>query len=171
MGAIINELARIAHTSNTAIVLVHHTGKSASEDVFNTLRGASALRGGYDVGLLLERKPGEAEAVLHTESRDVEVENMTLRQLANGGWEYVGNSHEIEKIRAGRETIKAMLEHDPDGEGKTAKEIAKHRSVSESAVYRQLNRLVEDGYIEKIDRPSTGEGKEADLFLVKEMYR
>ena len=172
MAMIVNSLARIAHETNTAVVLVHHTGKGYSDDVFNTLRGASAIRGGYDVGLLLERKQGEQEAVLHAESRDIEVENMTLRQAANGaGWEYVGNSFEIDKIRAGRETLKAMLELDPDGAGLTAKEITKHRGISESAVYRQLNRLVEDGYVEKIEKPSTGEGKEADLYFVQEMYR
>lgn len=169
MAMIVNTLARIAHETNTAVVLVHHTGKGYSDDVFNTLRGASAIRGGYDVGLLLERKQGEQEAVLHAESRDIEVENMTLRQAANGtGWEYVGNSFEIEKIRAGRDTLKAMLELDSANVGLTAKDIASHRGVSDSAVYRQLNRLVEDGYVERVKNASTGEGKEADLYIVRE---
>jgi len=168
---IVNTLARIAHETNTAVVLIHHTGKGYSDDVFNTLRGASAIRGGYDVGLLLERKQGEQEAVLYAESRDVEVENMTLRQAANGaGWEYVGNSFEIEKIRAGRDTLKAMLELDPDAVGLTAKEVATHRGISESAVYRQLKRLEEDGYVDRVKKPSTEEGKEADLYFVREAY-
>ncbi|MCA9925545.1 MAG: AAA family ATPase [Anaerolineales bacterium] len=172
MGAIINTLARIAHETDTAIVLVHHTGKSFSDDVFNTLRGASAIRGGYDVGLLLERKPDEKEAILHAESRDVDVENMTLRQMPNGmGWEYVGNSKEIQKIRAGKITLDAMLEIDPDGVGVTVKEIAEHRDVSESAIYKQINPLVEKGHVGKIERPSTVDGKQPDLFYVREPYR
>lgn len=172
MGAIINRLAQIAHETDTAILLVHHTGKSFSDDVFNTLRGASAIRGGYDVGLLLERKQDEAEAVLYAESRDVDVENMTLRQAANGvGWEYIGNSNEIKKIRAGRKVVEAILELDPDGDGVTVKEIAEHRGVSESAIYKQIKGPVADGYIGKIEMPSTEDGKQPDLFYVREQYR
>jgi len=172
MGVIINTLARIAHETNTAIVLVHHTGKAYSEDVFNTLRGASSIRGGYDVGLLLERNQGEKEAVLHAESRDVDVENMTLRQSANGiGWEYVGSSIEINKIRAGRKTLNAMLELDPEGNGLTVKEIAEHREVTEVAIYKQLNRLEADGYVTKLEQPSTEDGKQPDIFYVQERFR
>ncbi len=172
MGMIINELARIAHENEVAIVLVHHTGKGMSDDVFNTLRGASALRGGYDVGLLLERKNGEREAVLHAESRDVDVGNMTLRQLVNGaGWEYVGDAVEMKQIRAGKATLEAMLELGATGNGLTAKEIAQHRGVSEAAVYKHLKRLLEDGYVDKVENPSTEDGKQADLYFVREVYR
>lgn len=167
MGLIINELARIAHNTDTAVVLVHHTGKHSSDDIFNTLRGASAIRGGYDVGLLLDRKPGEAEAVLHAESRDVDVENMTLRQSTNGaGWQYVGNSFEIEKIRAGKQTLQAMLEMDQDHAGLTAKEIATFRNVSETTTYKQLERLEADGYVFREEQPSTQMGKKADIWHV-----
>lgn len=167
MGLIINELARIAHHTDTAVVLVHHTSKSNSDDIFNTLRGASAIRGGYDVGLLLERKPNESEAVLHAESRDVDVENMTLRQSAGGvGWEYVGSSLEIQKIRAGRQTLQAMLEMDQNEAGLTAKEIAAFRNVSEATTYKQLERLEADGYIYRTEQPSTQMGKKADIWYV-----
>lgn len=172
MGLIINELARIAHNTDTAVVLVHHTGKSNSDDIFNTLRGASAIRGGYDVGLLLDRKPDESEAILHAESRDVDVENMTLRQSTGGaGWEYVGSSFEIEKIRAGRQTLQAMLEMDQDDVGLTVKEISSFRSVSEATTYKQLERLEEGGYVFRNEQPSTQMGKKADIWYVAPKYR
>jgi RecA-family ATPase len=173
MGVIINELARIAHTTETAVVLVHHTGKNAGgDDIFNTLRGASAIRGGYDVGLLLDRKPDESEAVLHAESRDVDVENMTIRQSAHGaGWEYVGSSFEIEKIRAGKQTLQAMLEMDSDHAGLTVKEIATFRKVSETTTYKQLERLEEGGYVLREEQPSTQMGKKADIWYVAANYR
>lgn len=172
MGLIINELARIAHNYDTAVILVHHTGKSNSDDIFNTLRGASAIRGGYDVGLLLDRKPDEAEAILHAESRDVDVENMTLRQSTNGaGWEYVGSSFEIEKIRAGRQTLQAMLEMSQDDEGLTVKEIAAFRNVSETTTYKQLERLEGGGYVYRDEQPSTQMGKKADIWYVAQKYR
>jgi len=174
MGLIINELARVAHRSDTAIVLVHHTGKSHSDDIFNTLRGASAIRGGYDVGLLLDSKPDEVEAILHAESRDVDVENMTLRQSAHGaGWEYVGSSFEIEKIRAGRQTLQAMLKMDQNEEGLTVKEIATFRNVSEATTYKQLEKLEEGGYVFRFrdEQASTQMGKKADIWYVALKYR
>ena len=145
---------------------------TVGDDIFNSLRGASAIRGGYDVGLVLDRKPGESEAILHAESRDVDVENMTIRQSANGaGWEYVGSSFEIEKIRAGRQTLAAMLEMDQERVGLTAKEIAAFRKVSETTTYKQLERLEEDGYVIREEQPSTQMGKKADIWHVAPNYR
>jgi hypothetical protein len=172
MGAIFNELARIAHHSDTAVLVVHHTGKAARDDVFNTLRGASAIRGGYDVGLLLERKPGEREAILYAESRDVDVENMTLQQVPDGaGWECIGNALEIEKIRAGRKTLQALIDLDPDDNGLTVKEIAEHRKVSEATTYKQLEKLEAGGYAIKEEQSSTGDGKQPDIWHVALRYR
>lgn len=173
MGAIVNGLARLAHDEDKAILLVHHTGKSAvnQDDVFTSLRGASAIRGGYDVGLILERKPGEREGILHAESRDLDIRNMTLRQAANGaGWDYVGDAAEIERIRAGRKVLEAMLEHDADGNGMTAKALAQVRGVSETTVYNQLKRLEEAGYVNRLEQPSTAMGKRPDVWQVDRAY-
>lgn len=172
MGAILNALASIAHNSDTAIVLVHHTGKSVNpDDVFSTLRGASAIRGAYDVGLILERKPGEREAILHAESRDLDIRNMTLRQAENGaGWEYVGDAHEIEKVRAGRKVLETMLDHD-DGDGMTTEKIAEIRKVSKATIHKQLTRLEADGYVCRDVLPSTQMGKRPDVWRVVEGYR
>ena len=172
MGRLINDLAYIAHKRDKAILVVHHTGKAANpDDIFSTLRGASAIRGGYDLGLILERKPGEREAILHAESRDLDIRNMTLRQADNGaGWEYVGDAHEIEKVRAGRKVLETMLDHD-DGKGMTAKQLAEIRKVSEATIHKQLIRLEEGGYVCRDEQPSTQMGKRPDVWRVSEAYR
>jgi DNA-binding transcriptional ArsR family regulator len=173
MGAIINALAGVAHSADKAILILHHTGKSINpDDIFSTLRGASAIRGGYDVGLILERKPGEREAILHTESRDFDIRNMTLRQAENGaGWDFIGDAYEIERIRAGRKVLEAMIENDADDKGMTAKQLADIRKVSDVTVHNQLKRLEEAGYIYRDEQPSTQMGKKADIWHVKEAYR
>ncbi len=173
MGRLVNDLAYIAHKSDKAILVVHHTGKAANpDDIFSTLRGASAIRGGYDLGLILERKPGEREAILHAESRDLDIRNMTLRQADNGaGWEFVGDSNELEKIRAGRKVLAAMLENDADGQGLTAKELAEIRKVSVATIGNQLKRLEEAGYICRDEQPSTQMGKRPDVWRVKAEFR
>ena len=172
MGRLINDLATVAHKTDTAILIIHHTGKASNpDDIFATLRGASAIRGGYDVGFILERKPGEREAVLHAESRDLDIRNMTLRQADNGaGWEYVGDAHEIEKVRAGRKVLETLLDHD-DGDGMTTEKIAEIRKVSKATIHKQLTRLEADGYVCRDVLPSAQMGKRPDVWRVIEGYR
>lgn len=165
MAVILNALAGIAHENDATIVLLHHTGKGIHEDVFSTLRGASAIRGGYDVGLVLERKQGEREAVLHAESRDVDVESMTLRQAEDGaGWLYLGNSSAIKNVRAGKATLSVLLEQDGEDAGMTADAIAEIRGVSPQAVRKQLSGLEESGHVLRRTQGSSQEGRMPDLW-------
>lgn len=166
MGAVVNELARIAHDSNTAILLVHHTGKGQAENVFDLLRGASAIRGGYDVGLVLERKQGEREAVLYMESRDTDLADMTIRHAADGaGWECLGGGAEIFKIRAGRKVVQTLTSH---GDGVTAEELAGVMRISYAAVHKQLLNAERDNLVCRRPEDSPDSDKPADLWYLKE---
>lgn len=163
MGAIVNRLAKIAHDTNTAVVVVHHTRKGAADDIFDLLRGAGALRGGYDVGLLLERKQGEREALLHCESRDIELEPITIRQSDDGaGWEALGDATRIHEIRAGRRIVEAIMEH---GEGHTAEELAELLGISKSATHKQLKNAERDGWVRREQAEITN-GKPADHWFL-----
>lgn len=142
MGAIINALADIAHAAPCAIVVVHHTSKGMSDDVFNLLRGASAIRGAYDVGLMMDRRQGEREAVLHVEARDFEGGGLTIRQRDDGsGWDVVGEAKEIAQIRTGRKVLEALADN---GGGMTADELTEYLQISRQAVGQQLT-LAEKG--------------------------
>jgi putative DNA primase/helicase len=165
MGVIMNELARFAHETDTAVLLVHHTGKGSSENIFDLLRGASAIRGGYDVGMILERRQDEREAILHLESRDVDVPNMTIRQADNGvGWECLGNGAEIFKIRAGKRVIKLMAEQ---GDGMTADELAAKLSISRQAVHSQLVKAERDGRVYRKSEQREHADKPVDVWYLK----
>lgn len=164
MGAIVNELAEIAHNVGCTIVLVHHISKGLSDDVFNLLRGASALRGAYDVGLLLDRRQGEREAVLHIEARDYEAGGVTIRQHDNGnGWEYMGEAKMITQIRAGRNVISAL--EDLGGEA-TNEEIAEMMNLTRQAVSQQLRLAERDGRIIRKPGHFTGKGRPKDLWAL-----
>lgn len=173
MGQVINELARIAHEHDTAVLVVHHTGKGSSESIFDTLRGASALRGGYDVGMILERKQDEREAVLHAESRDVDLSSITIEQAQNGaGWEALGNGAVIQEIRAGRKVVKALqdfeLENGVDV-GATAAQLGEIMGISRSSAYRQLRAAEKRGYVfRKADDTAVGK-KKPDLWFLGEL--
>lgn len=155
MGAIVNALADIAHASDCAIVLVHHTNKGGmSDDVFNQLRGASAIRGAYDVGLLMDRRQGEREAVLHVEARDFEATGFTIRQRENGsGWDEVGEAKAIVRIRAGRKVIEALVE---TGGGVTADELTDILGITRQAVGQQLALAEKEKTV--VRRPGKREG-------------
>lgn len=164
MGAIVNELARVAHDTNTAILLIHHTSKGAAENIFDLFRGASALRGGYDVGMMLERKQNEREALLHLESRDVDCASLTIRQSDNGaGWEALGNGAEIVTIRAGRRIVEAIHEH---GEGLTAEELAGAIGTTRQAVQKQLTAAEDNRLVRREKGRRTGSAKAADLWYL-----
>lgn len=157
MATIVNELAEIAHAMQCAILLVHHTNKGMSDDVFNLLRGASALRGAYDVGLLLDRRQGEREAVLHIEARDFMTESLTIRQREDGsGWEMVGGAKAISRIRTGRRMIDAITEFPG---GVTVDELCEHLQISRQSISQQLNSAERDGTVVRRPGPLNGKAK------------
>ena len=129
-------------------------------------RGASALRGGYDVGIIMQRKQGEREAVLHMESRDLDPSSLTIRQAVNGaGWECLGSGGEIEKIRAGRAVVEGLRLH---GDGLTAEELAELLDKAKPTVHKQLKLAERDGIVVRQKRPSDGKGRPADVWLLAE---
>jgi archaellum biogenesis ATPase FlaH len=157
MGAILYRIAEFAHNSGVTIILTHHTTKAAADDPFNTIRGAGAIRGAYDVGLVLQREKDEKEAQLHIESRDIDTDGMTIKFDKAQGWIYEGDSNALEKIRAGRKAIQALREMGEMGEKFTTEEIATHLSISPQAARKQLLSAHEKGYLKR----GTGEPKKA----------
>jgi CheY-like chemotaxis protein len=163
---IANYLARIAHERDVTIILSHHTRKGAADDPFDTLRGAGALRAGYDVGMVLQRKQDEREAILHCESRDVDVSNMTIRQSENGqGWECLGSGAELHRIRAGRAIVETILAH---GEGETVSSLAEASGKSKATIGQQLRTAEEHGLVVKWTEPPKGRTKPAARWWLTE---
>lgn len=61
MSASLDRFVKLAETGNCSLVLIHHVGKGAKRqlanggDPFDLIRGASAIRGRYDTGIMLFR--------------------------------------------------------------------------------------------------------------------
>ncbi|MCZ7554753.1 MAG: helicase RepA family protein [Anaerolineales bacterium] len=160
MGAILNGIARYAHESDKAVVLSHHTGKGDSEDPFDAIRGASSIRGAYDLGIVIQRKTKEREAVLRIESRDIEADDMTIIFDGATGWSYEGDASAYEGITAGRKVVKALAEL---GDGKTAEEIAEHMGVTRQAAQQQLQKA-EGRSLVRRESVREGKAKAKDLW-------
>ncbi len=163
MGLLAQAVADYAHNTEKVIIVAHHTRKGGSEDPFETIRGAGAIRAAYDVGLLVERKGKEPEAVLRVESRDIQVEGMTIRFDPSAGWVCEGSSLRIEKIRAGRRVVKALIEL---GDGQTVERIAEHLGITRQAAGQQLAKAERDGLVKRQTEPSEGPRKPRDLWFL-----
>lgn len=155
MAAICNELADMAHDSGAAIVIVHHTSKVKTENPFDNLRGASAIRNAYDVGLLLRREHNQREATLHVESRDFDADDMTIKQADNGaGWEYLGDASVGVALAAGRIGVADLM---AAGDGSTTAEIAAAVNKSVQSVRGTMNTAAKNFLVvNKVERDGTG---------------
>ncbi|MEW5988644.1 MAG: hypothetical protein AB1791_18610, partial [Chloroflexota bacterium] len=145
--AVLHTLLQLAHTTQTAILLVHQTAKAspATDDPFQALLGPPALRRAYDVGLLLLRQPSDKAATLLIESRDADPGPLTLGPATNGaGWQPIQAPPDLQHIRAGRPAIRLLLEL---GDGLTLDHLAILLNVTRQAVYSQLRHAEKDGYV------------------------
>ena len=157
MGAICNALADMAHDSGACILIVHHTSKGPAE-TFGNIRGASAIRNAYDVGMMLDRKHGEKQATLHVESRDFDAEDMSIKQADNGaGWEYIGSAAAVNEIAAGRVGMTDLI---AAGNGSTTAEIAEATGKTVQSVRGAMNTAAKHFLV--VNRPdNTQKGKKA----------
>ena len=155
MGDICNQLADLAHDSGAAILIVHHTSKVKTENPFDNLRGASAIRNAYDVGLLLRREHNQREATLHVESRDFDIDDMTIKQADNGaGWEYLGDAAVGVALQAGRVGVADLK---AAGDGSTTAEIAEAVNKSIQSVRGSMNTAAKHFLVvNKPDKAETG---------------
>ena len=151
MGAILQALADFAHETEKVVIVVHHLTKASYEDAFDGIRGAGSIRQAYDVGVVMQRKKGEKEAKLVVESRDAEINDMTISfEGGSTGWKYEGDGERLETIRAGKAVVKALSEL--GGEAPVA-ELAAHLKITPQAVGQQLNAAEREGLVTRRDDP------------------
>lgn len=91
------EAVRDAINPRAAVIMVHHaTKKSADEirkDPFLIIRGAGALRGHYDTGIVIFKKSEETEErEIHFDLRAAESPKPITAQLINGTFKHLGTT-------------------------------------------------------------------------------
>ena len=74
----IGPIKKLADEKSVAIILVHHTRKAGSGDVFDEVSGSNGITGAVDTTLILKRERGQADAVLYVTGRDVEEQEKAL---------------------------------------------------------------------------------------------
>jgi RecA-family ATPase len=91
-----NELAKIkevADSHNIGILLIHHTRKEVSEDVFDTVLGSTGITAAADTLIVLEKNKNVVN--LHVRGRDVEEDKLELTfDSKTLSWMLVGDAGE-----------------------------------------------------------------------------
>lgn len=148
----------------TALLVVHHVRKMASEDWMNSTSGTNGLNGAADFTINLHRERNSEAGTLRVTGRDVPEAEYAVT-VAEGRWKLDGDTLEAaaqaaqqERVTAGlgdssADVVRLVGQH-PDGIGPTAVGLALGMEANQAGVY--LRRLADAGRIDH-----TGRGKYA----------
>jgi RecA-family ATPase/DNA-binding CsgD family transcriptional regulator len=143
-------LKTLADKYSVCILLIHHlTKNNEAEDIMDTFSGTFGLTGAADNLLALTAGEGNLFATLHTEGRDVERRDYSLRfESETLRWTLAGDVQET------RSTPKQQRLYDAIKEANSAispKEIAEKLGFREQYVKNTLPKLLKAGVIRKMD--------------------
>jgi hypothetical protein len=147
----IGGLNKAAQDNGTTILILHHTRKAKSDDVFDEISGTGGLRGATSGNMVLEETKGEADAMLHVEAKDAEGRlHVALKRKEDGSWTYVGEG-EVYQVRANKRAVMEAIQ--TLGDEATAKEIWQASKIdSYGSVKTMLSRMTGLGELGKTQK-------------------
>ena len=148
----VTRLKDLADSLQLTVLVVHHTRKEKSEDVFDMVTGSTGITGAADANLVLLKKDRNSdEAVLSCTGRDIPQRQLTLR-LNEGTllWEKTGDSLERPDLLFPAE-LKALVQYMQHcrtyygGNTELAQAIQPYcqRQVDPRCLKREMNRWAE----------------------------
>jgi hypothetical protein len=142
--ATLSRLKAIADAFHVAIVVMHHTRKSAAEDVFDELLGSAGIGGTADTLLVSARKRGQRDAELHVTAREVERETTYAVRFdeATCAWQLLGDAREYALSQQRRKIVDAIRALAKSGAKATPKEIAER--MGEPQRYNTIKNTILD---------------------------
>jgi hypothetical protein len=146
-------LQRIAGERGIAIILVHHTRKSAADDYLESISGTNGLTGGCDAVLVLDRQ-GDGSTVMKGRGRDIEEFEVAMKfEKDNCRWHVLGDAVEARQSDVRARILKHMREA---GWLLTAGEIASQTGLRKNTVEVNLFRMFKAGDVCKVGRGKYG---------------
>ena len=146
----VSRIQRISHSTNTAIVLVHHTRKTQKDggSWADSGMGSQGINGAVDTILLLDKKDGSHEGTLKVKGRDVEETAYKLKwDKTLCSWELIGETPLVETTPTLRDDILELLTENP--EGLRNKDLCVFTGKDKSTVSRATAELIQQGKITK----------------------
>ena len=137
------KIKKVADSRNIGILLIHHTRKAESEDVYDTVLGTTGITGAADTVIVLTKNNNMI--TLNVRGRDVEEAELALEfDNINMNFTLIGDAREY-SLTNDRKEIVTML-RGTKGSLKL-KEIANALGKESSNVRHRLQKLIEDGFI------------------------
>lgn len=140
-------LQALASQKNIAILIIHHLRKSDDDDPHSCISGSLGLTGAADGTWVLKRKTGAADAVLYTQGRDFEGQELALKfHPENFMWELLGDAVDIQSTGDRQAVYDAIKQ---TGEPVKPNEISQVTGIKSGTVRRIIFDYLRDGKIEK----------------------
>jgi AAA domain len=141
-------LQTLAAQKNIAILIIHHLRKSDDDDPHSCISGSLGLTGAADGTWVLKRKTGAADAILYTQGRDFEGQELALKfHPENFMWELLGDAVDIQST-GDRQAVYDAIKQSPEPmKGNTISQLT---GVKLGTVSRILFDYLKNGQIEKV---------------------
>jgi len=144
-------LQRLALERDVALVLITHLRKMPADDVFDTITGSVGIPGVADALIVLKRKRGEQDGVLHVTSRDFEEREDALRfDRETGTWHMLGNAAEYAMTKQRRLVLEAVRALGVASPSNVAEYLGEQ--VTLNSVRVNMQRMASAGELRQIDR-------------------
>ncbi len=136
-------IKKIADRHQIAILLIHHTRKAESEDIYDTVLGTTGITGAADTVIVLEKAKHGID--WHVRGRDVEEAELALEfDSSNMCFNLIGDAREY-SLSSERRDIITLLRN--NGKHMKLKDIAHAVGKESSNVRHLLKKLVDDGFV------------------------
>jgi hypothetical protein len=142
----ISNIKKIADKYGAAIIVIHHTRKSISEDPFDTISGSLGLGGSADTIVVIDKKAADKYTTMHVKGRDVEEQQLAIKRDEHAGWILMGDTAEIRNSDNEQQVIDFLREF---GESKT-QDIIKGTNMSACNTRHYLSKMAKKGLIKNI---------------------
>lgn len=134
------KLQKMAISRKICVLLLHHTRKEKTENVFDQIAGSTGLTAGVDTMLVLREK--NKEHLLHVTGRDVVESEYSVEFDENGCvWRVTGKATEV-KLTAEREEIYELIR--TYSRAMRTGEIADALGKTKSNISKMLGKMVKD---------------------------
>jgi hypothetical protein len=146
-------LQRLAQEFGVAIIIIHHTRKTAADDYLESISGTNGLTGGSDAVMVLE-KGTEGGYVLKGRGRDIEeFETAVKFDKADCRWHVIGDAAEARVSDTRSSILKVLGEA---GFFMSVSDIATQVGLPRNRVDQQLWQMVQVGMVERHGRGMYG---------------
>jgi AAA domain len=143
----IGMLKAVADEYSVAILIIHHERKSEAEDPFDSVSGTLGLTGAADAVLVLKRKRGTSEGILHITGRDIEESDLALRfDPQYGLWQIHGDAATVLQSRESQSIIDLLTRTGPQ----RPVEIAALLKEKQPTIRSRLMRMADAGLVKKV---------------------